>query len=672
MRHKTGLILFFFLLLLVAFIQQASSDQLADKRGSNERSNNQAKTFKLMAPAPNGNFVEVGPTHSGLFLHWDSRKFPDGKIPYYINRKGSDDLTLPEVKAGIEQAFNAWRAATNGVIDFRFAGYTQATGLKRDGQNVISWDETGRLFAKTQNNKNAFAVTSPINFDPLIGELLEADIVFNGSYIPASSFRRCCASIGAKTSIKWNLQEQRCQESLLPLRANVLLAHLQSHATHEIGHFIGLGHSEVSGATMFPGACEGTGQSVLKENDLEAAKFLYKTMPSTPTPAKSEIRRVDFKNFTYHLPNIQETKLGKVRLRNGKYSGGRLGDGPNCELFQVAYGDLTGDGNEEAVVVLMFNLGGSAFWMDGQIFTMKDGRAVLLMKFDAGDRGRGGIRTVTVSNGLLVGDYDISVNGDASCCPSHYRFIKYKWNGSRLVEVEKTPIRKRPESSNQTRQQSQTSSSTKEEGKTSQPRKGEGFGQQLGKAIKDGILGGIKERLGPQPKAPTVEGQDNRPTGNTDSNALPRLPYEDFGACPFECCKYQRWTATAQTAIRNDRQSNSPIVFTLRRGEKFTALTGVVITTKPGRARVLKPISIGGLRVRPGEIVYTLTYLGEGFYKVWYKGKTADVDVLGGDGGDSLKELLKPQSVWWVRLKNSKNQIGWTNQTRNFDGGYGC
>jgi hypothetical protein len=58
----------------------------------------------------------------------------------------------------------------------------------------------------------------------------------------------------------------------------------------------------------------------------------------------------------------------------------------------------------------------------------------------------------------------------------------------------------------------------------------------------------------------------------------------------------------------------------------FTALTGVEITTKAGRIKVLKPIELGyaegikypAIKAVPGE---TLHYLGEGFDLFWYKGK---------------------------------------------------
>jgi hypothetical protein len=143
----------------------------------------------------------------------------------------------------------------------------------------------------------------------------------------------------------------------------------------------------------------------------------------------------------------------------------------------------------------------------------------------------------------------------------------------------------------------------------------------------------------------------------------PPIPYEDSGACPFEGCVYRKWIATKKTSIRKDRQTNSPIAFSINEGESVTAITGVVITTTPGEIKVLKPIKIGDVTASVGDFVYILTHLGEGVSKMWYKGNlgTPSLDDL-----DNL-EFKKPSEYsWWVQVKNKKGQIGWTNQPENF------
>jgi hypothetical protein len=144
---------------------------------------------------------------------------------------------------------------------------------------------------------------------------------------------------------------------------------------------------------------------------------------------------------------------------------------------------------------------------------------------------------------------------------------------------------------------------------------------------------------------------------------LPPIPYEDAGACPFECCTYRSWIATKDSAVQQDRNDSSPTFFYVKKGEWVTALTGVVNTTVPGKAKLIKPTTINGISAKIGEFVYLMTYHGEGEYETWYKGKKwepyADVDAL--------EIIEKPVSTWWAQIKNNQGQVGWTKDTDSFD-----
>lgn len=145
-------------------------------------------------------------------------------------------------------------------------------------------------------------------------------------------------------------------------------------------------------------------------------------------------------------------------------------------------------------------------------------------------------------------------------------------------------------------------------------------------------------------------------------NDYPPTPFEDHGACPFECCVYREWFAREDIKVLKDRKEGSPVVFGVKEGERVTALTGVVVTTKPGVAKVTKPFVIEDKMVNPGETVYLLTYQGEGVYTVWHQGKFIEnLDIMG-----NIEILNKPASVWWVKIKNQKGQIGWTNRPDDF------
>jgi hypothetical protein len=63
---------------------------------------------------------------------------------------------------------------------------------------------------------------------------------------------------------------------------------------------------------------------------------------------------------------------------------------------------------------------------------------------------------------------------------------------------------------------------------------------------------------------------------------MPPLPYEHWGACPFECCTYRRWISRADLNAQRYRDNRSPIALRIRKGEVVEAITGLVITRKPG------------------------------------------------------------------------------------------
>jgi len=145
----------------------------------------------------------------------------------------------------------------------------------------------------------------------------------------------------------------------------------------------------------------------------------------------------------------------------------------------------------------------------------------------------------------------------------------------------------------------------------------------------------------------------------------PPVPYVDKGACPFECCTYREWNVIKPTLVRASMSDTAPISFRLKAGEKVFGMTGVVITTRPGIMRAIKAASIGekDLPIRKGEQFYVLTNLGEGFAKVWFKGKI----FQGEPYDDSRFEFMRQaKSIWWVKVKNRAGRIGWSRQAENF------
>lgn len=154
------------------------------------------------------------------------------------------------------------------------------------------------------------------------------------------------------------------------------------------------------------------------------------------------------------------------------------------------------------------------------------------------------------------------------------------------------------------------------------------------------------------------------------AESQPPMPYYDWGACPFEGCIYREWIAKTKVKAYRDHDSSSPIVFTLDPNERVNAVTGVVITTKPGKIKILEPITLDAekpLSLKPGDMLFTLHYLGEGYSLFWFKGELhSDVVEETRRNGGPLQVLEVPETDWWVKLQNSKGIIGWTKDTDAF------
>ena len=167
---------------------------------------------------------------------------------------------------------------------------------------------------------------------------------------------------------------------------------------------------------------------------------------AAPAAAQSEIRRVDFRNFAYQ-PSCTDMEDGKaletLTVKNGEFTRERMVDGFPDRLFfaatAVTYGDLTGDGQEEAVVMTGCNTGGTGQFTEGLIYGMKAGKPVLLARVPGGDRADGGLRSLTVESGVLV--IDANSGGLGACCPEFATLSRVRLKGDTLVEIS-APVRR--------------------------------------------------------------------------------------------------------------------------------------------------------------------------------------------------------------------------------------
>jgi hypothetical protein len=172
----------------------------------------------------------------------------------------------------------------------------------------------------------------------------------------------------------------------------------------------------------------------------------------------------------------------------------------------------------------------------------------------------------------------------------------------------------------------------------------------------------------------------------------PPMPYVDHGACPFECCTYRDWIAEtgfqAGDSWVADGAGRRKPAFKIVKGERVTAMSGIVITKQPGIVRIVKPgeIEVYSRRLpqspaekiplAPGERLYLFTNQGEGYMSGWFKGRHLEsFDTSGFAAAEDCGKRKggcvgiidsPPQPEWWVKLRNRQGAIGWVQMPKGF------
>ncbi|MBL4848502.1 MAG: matrixin family metalloprotease [Planctomycetes bacterium] len=178
-----------------------------------------------------------------------------GSMPFYwanstvtftINETADPGTSDESDVAAVRLAFEAWSKVPSSRIDFvedTNSGSRARTDWRSDDLHVVLWDTTNE--SGFFGPGSGLVAITPVDFDPSSGRILDADILFNGTK-PFST-----SGDAGKFDI-------------------------QNIATHEVGHFIGLDHSGVIGATMNPFAnTTDTRLRSLEADDIAAAGAIY-------------------------------------------------------------------------------------------------------------------------------------------------------------------------------------------------------------------------------------------------------------------------------------------------------------------------------------------------------------------------------------------------------------
>ena len=167
--------------------------------------------------------ILLAPREAGAYLHFSfsvrgetrSLKWTRTPARWFATDRGTAGVSASAFQGAIARAFGAWEAVPTASISFQFAGFTSAEPFEDDDLSVLGF----------QNEPAMDRVLGATGFvvDTLTGEILESDVFFNSAF-------------------PWSTSTTGDPERF----------DLESVALHEIGHFIGLGHSMLGETEVRP------------------------------------------------------------------------------------------------------------------------------------------------------------------------------------------------------------------------------------------------------------------------------------------------------------------------------------------------------------------------------------------------------------------------------------
>jgi hypothetical protein len=173
----------------------------------------------VLSAVPTSAYLKFGYSIGGqsVVLKW-----PEGRaVSYSVGSRGAAGISATEFRDAVGRAFATWEAVPTSSIRFSLTGVTDREPSDNDGVSLLAFDSRPEL-------DRTLGATS-YTVDLVSGTLLEADVFFNAAF---------------PWSVAAGGQGGRFD--------------LESIATHEIGHLLGLGHSAIGETEMV-----GSGRRVL-------------------------------------------------------------------------------------------------------------------------------------------------------------------------------------------------------------------------------------------------------------------------------------------------------------------------------------------------------------------------------------------------------------------------
>lgn len=170
----------------------------------------------------------------------DPLRWMEMPVRYRINPTNSTGMDETEVESIIHRSIDQWAADSKVPLSFDYQGETDlAAADYTDGANIVYFEDDWP--ADWDAGFLALTFTWSVDY----GEIIAFDMAINESFA-------------------WSTDGSKGTHDLL------------NAVTHEVGHAVGMGHSDVDDATMFADSQTGdTAKRDLAEDDADGLRFLY-------------------------------------------------------------------------------------------------------------------------------------------------------------------------------------------------------------------------------------------------------------------------------------------------------------------------------------------------------------------------------------------------------------